>query len=145
MILVVRRLKVWKWCKLYAYHMAHHNTSKTKPHSKHLVSLGKFSPKKIMMGVSAIKVVATVFSHARVIIHIDYPQNIKNNPCEYNATYFGTWPRRRFFFIRTMVMVHKWVVTVVKLNELFPHPPFSPDVTRSNYFLFPGLEIRLHL
>lgn len=39
---------------------------------------------------------------------------------------------------------HKSVMAMAKINEykfeLLPHPPYSPDLARLDYFLFPNLK-----
>ena len=50
----------------------HHNTPVTKQQSKQWISPGESALKKVQMGLSVNKVMATVFWDARGIIHIDY-------------------------------------------------------------------------
>ncbi|XP_033218081.1 uncharacterized protein LOC117173550 [Belonocnema kinseyi] len=52
----------------------HRNTPETKEQSKQWVSSGECAPKKAKVGLSANKVMTTVFWDARCIIHIDYLQ-----------------------------------------------------------------------
>ena len=48
------------------------------------------------------------------------------------------WPRKKFFFIKTkqesMAKFHEL------RYELLPHPPYSPDLAPSDYFLLPNLK-----
>ncbi|XP_033229681.1 uncharacterized protein LOC117181226 [Belonocnema kinseyi] len=63
----------------------HHNTTETKEQSKQWVSSGERAPKKAKVGLSANKVMPTVFWKARGIIHIDYLQKGKT----INGQYFS--------------------------------------------------------
>ena len=49
----------------------HHNTPETKQQSKQRILPGESAPKKAKVGLSANKVMATVFWDARAVIHID--------------------------------------------------------------------------
>ncbi|CAK1588256.1 unnamed protein product [Parnassius mnemosyne] len=92
----------------------HHNTPETKQHSKQWVSKGESAPKKAKVGLSANKVIATVFWDARGIIHIDYLQKGRtiNGECYANLLdRFNDnlkkktdliWPRKKFFSTKTM-------------------------------------------
>ena len=51
-----------------------HNTAETKQQSKQWVSLSKSASKKVKVGLSSSKVMATVFWNARGIIYVDYLQ-----------------------------------------------------------------------
>ena len=60
----------------------HHSTPETKQ-SKQSVLPGESAPKKAKVGLSANKVMATVFWDARGVIHIDYLQKGRTINGEY--------------------------------------------------------------
>ena len=53
----------------------------------------------------------------------------------------------KVFFHKTIHHVHKSIATMAKLHEshfkLLPHPPYSPDLASSDYWLFADLKRRL--
>ncbi|KAL7723735.1 hypothetical protein ACLKA6_017243 [Drosophila palustris] len=53
----------------------HHHTPESKEQSKQWISTGETAPKKAKIGLSANKVMATVFWDARGVIHVDYQNN----------------------------------------------------------------------
>ncbi|QQP49556.1 Uncharacterized protein FKW44_010266, partial [Caligus rogercresseyi] len=61
----------------------HYNTPETKQQSKQWVLKGESAPKKAKVGLSANKVMATVFWDARGVIHIDYLQKGRTMNGEY--------------------------------------------------------------
>lgn len=63
----------------------HHHTPETKEQSKQWVSSGERAPKKAKVGLSANKVMATVFWDVRGVIHIDYLEKGKTITGEYYA------------------------------------------------------------
>lgn len=67
----------------------HHNTPETKQQSKQWISRGESAPKKAKVGLSANKVMATVFWDARGIIHIDYLQKGTTINGEYYTNLLG--------------------------------------------------------
>ena len=98
--------------------------------------------------MSANKVMATVFWDARGIIHIDYLQKGKAINGEYYANLLDRFnedlKRKRPHMAKKKVLVHTCAVSMAKLYELgyelVPHPPYSPDLALSDYFLFPNLK-----
>ncbi|MBZ5797319.1 hypothetical protein K8353_45610, partial [Burkholderia contaminans] len=67
----------------------HHTTPETKQQSKQWASTGERAPKKTKMGLSANKVMATVFWDSRGVIHIDYLEKGKMMAGEYNSQLLG--------------------------------------------------------
>ena len=61
----------------------HHNTPETKQQSKQWVLPGESAPKKTKVGLSANKVMATVFWDVSGVIHIDYLQKGRTINGEY--------------------------------------------------------------
>ena len=55
--------------------------------------------------------------------------------------------KKKVLFHQDNASYHKVITTMVKLHELhfklLPHPPYSPDLAPSNYWLFADLK-RMH-
>ena len=133
----------------------HHNIPETKQHSKQWVSPGESVLKKAKVGLSANKVMATIFWDAHGIIHIDYLQKGWKNNCEYYTNLLDwfsddlkkKWPRlskKKVVFHQDNARVHTCLVPMVKFYELdyelLPYPPQSPDLAPSDYLLFSNLK-----
>ncbi|XP_022822885.1 histone-lysine N-methyltransferase SETMAR-like [Spodoptera litura] len=133
----------------------HHNTPETKQQSKQWVSRGESAPKKAKVGLSANKVMATVFWDARGIIHIDYLQKGKTINGEYYSNLLGRFDealkekrphlaKKKVLFHQDNARVHTCAVSMGKIDELgyelLPHPAYSPDLAPCDYFLFPNLK-----
>ena len=52
--------------------------------------------------------------------------------------------KKKGLFNQDNAPYHKWIATMAKLHELLfellPHPPYSPDLAPSNYWLFADLK-----
>jgi len=52
--------------------------------------------------------------------------------------------RKKVLFHQDNAPAHRSVKTIVKMDqlryELLPHPPYSPDLAPSDYYLFPNLK-----
>ena len=133
----------------------HHNTPETKQQSKQWVLPGESAPKKAKVGLSANKVMATVFWDARGVIHIDYLQKGRTINGEYYTNLLDRFnedlkkkrphlAKKKVLFHQDNARVHTCVVSMAKFHELryelLPHPPYSPDLAPSDYFLFPNLK-----
>ena len=98
---------------------------------------------------------ASVFWDAHGILLIDYLEKGKT----INSYYFMALldrlsveikkkrphkQKKKVLFHQDNAPCHKSVKMMVKLNELsfelLPHPPYSPDLVRSDYWLFPNLK-----
>ena len=51
--------------------------------------------------------------------------------------------KKKVLFHQDKAPSHKSIATIVKLHELPPHPPYSPDLAPRDYWLFADL-IRMH-
>lgn len=133
----------------------HHNTPETKEQSKQWVSQGNSKPKKAKVVLSANKVMATVFWDAHGIIHIDYLEKGKTITGEYYSKLLDRFDadlkqkrphlaKKKVLFHQDNAPAHKCAVAMAKLYELryelVPHPPYSPDLAPSDYYLFPDLK-----
>lgn len=133
----------------------HHCTPETKEQSKQWVSAGERAPKKAKMGLSANKIMATVFWDARGIIHIDYLQKGRTITGQYYAELLDRFDadlkqkrphlaKKKVLFHQDNARVHTCLVSMAKIHELgyelLPHPAYSPDLAPCDYFLFPNLK-----
>ena len=103
------------------------------------------------MALSANEVMATVFWDARGVIHIDYLQKGRTINAEYYTNLLDRFnedlkkkrphfAKKKVLFHQDNVRVHTCVVFMAKFHEVLPHPPYSPDLALSDYFLFPNLK-----
>ncbi|KAL7739287.1 hypothetical protein ACLKA6_002625 [Drosophila palustris] len=67
----------------------HHHTPESKEQSKQWISTGETTPKKAKIGLSANKVMATVFWDARGVIHVDYLEKGRTINGEYYSNLLG--------------------------------------------------------
>jgi histone-lysine N-methyltransferase SETMAR len=136
----------------------HHYDPETKRQSMQWKHVNSPPPKKFCVQKSAGKVMATVFWDAEGIIMVDYLEKGKTVSGEYYALLLGQL-RDRLKEIRRG-KVTKGVLllqdnapahnsNIAKLAvadcgyELLPHPPYSPDMAPSDYYLFPNLKLNL--
>lgn len=133
----------------------HHHTPETKQQSKQWVKDGSSAPKKAKVVPSAGKIMATVFWDAKGVILVDY---LKSQKTITGAYYVGLLDklnlaiqkkrphlaRKKVLFHQDNAPAHTSLKTKAKLDELgyelLPHPPYSPDLAPSDYFLFPDLK-----
>lgn len=133
----------------------HHYTPETKVQSKQWVEAGSSAPKKAKTTPSAGKIMATVFWDAHGIIFIDYLEKGKTITGEYYASLLvklnDVIKEKRPHLVKKKVLfhhdnapAHSSTVAQAKLHELryelLPHPPYSPDLAPSDFFLFPNMK-----
>lgn len=133
----------------------HYYTPETKEQSKQWVAKGEPAPKKAKTVPSAGKVMATVFWDTQGVILIDYLQRGKTITGEYYALLLDRLkteleekrPRlahKKVLFHHDNAPAHASAIVAAKLLEigfqLVPHPPYSPDLAPSDYYLFPNLK-----
>ena len=101
------------------------------------------------------KVMDPVFGDAHGVLFIDYLAKGKAISCE---RYIGQLMRlkneigekrpqikkKKVLFHQDNALCHKSLTTLAKFDELsfklLPHPPYSPDLAPSDYYLFAGLK-----
>ena len=98
---------------------------------------------------------ASVFWDAHGIVFIDYFERGKTiNSDYYMALLYRLsaeikkkrphMQKKKVLFHQDNALCHKSMKAMVKLNELsfefLPYPPYSPDLTPSEYFLFANLQ-----
>ena len=133
----------------------HYYEPENKPQSCQWVGPGSPRPKKFKMQPSAGKVMATVFWDTKAVIMLDFLPK--------RSTITGVYYANLLDQLRTAIREKgrgklskgvllqqdnarvrscKVAIDAVERNgyELIPHPAYSPDLTRSDFFLFPNLK-----
>lgn len=129
----------------------HHYTPESKEQSKQWVEPGGSAPKK----AKRVKVMASVFWDAHGILLIDYLPKGKTINGEYYSNLLDQLDRnireqrpamakKKVIFHQDNAPCHKSVIAMGKLHdlkyEILEHPPYSPDLAPSDYYLFPNLK-----
>ena len=133
----------------------HHYTPESKRSSAEWTAVGEKRPKRPKTQMWAGKVMASVFWDAHGVLFIDYLEKGKTINSE---RYIGQLMRlkneigekrlqmkkKKVLFHQDNAPCHKSLATMAKLNELsfelLPHPPYSPDLAPSDYYLFADLK-----
>lgn len=133
----------------------HFYTPETKEQSKQWVEAGGSAPKKAKVVLSAGKVMATVFWDAQGVILIDFLQKGKTINGNYYATLLHQLhqeiktkrphlAKKKILFHHDNAPAHSSAIATTKLVELryeiLPHPPYSPDLAPSDFYLFPNMK-----
>jgi histone-lysine N-methyltransferase SETMAR len=137
----------------------HHYTPESKQQSKQWTEAGCLAPKKTRLVLSAGKVMALVFWDAEGILFIDYLEKGKKITREYYSNLLTRLDEKKFMrkdpvlqkkkiiFHQDSAPAHKSVFARGKLRdlhyELLEHPPYSPDLARSDFCLIPKLKLFL--
>lgn len=136
----------------------HYHTPETKNQSKQWTRRGSPAPKKALIRPSAGKIMASIFWDSTGVLLIDYlgkGQTI-------NSAYYSDLldqlkaairkkrPRlsmNKILYHHDNAPVHSSVCVAQKLAKLkfnvIAHPPYSPDLAPSDYYLFPNLKKNL--
>lgn len=133
----------------------HHYTPESKRQSSEWRTAGESRPKRPKTQQSAGKVMASVFWDTHGVIFIDYLEKGKSINSDYYidllvrlkeeiAKKRPHMQRKKILFHQDNAPCHKSMKTMAKLNELgfdlLPHPPYSPDLAPSDYWLFADLK-----
>lgn len=133
----------------------HYYTPDTKRQSKQWIFPGESAPKKAKTVPSAGKVMATIFWDSKGIILIDYLQKGKTITGQYYSELLDKFDKKlketRPHLYKKKILchhdnapAHSSRVVAAKLQdlgyELLPHPPYSPDLAPSDFFLFPNMK-----
>lgn len=133
----------------------HHYTPESKEATKEWVARHEIPPKRPRTQQSAGKVLASVFWDSSGILFIDYLEKGKTINSDYYCELLDRlkdeYTKKRSYlskkkpiFLQDNAPAHKSVKTMAKLHELrfelLPHPPYSPDLAPSDYYLFPNLK-----
>lgn len=133
----------------------HYYDPETKEMSKEWKHSGSPRPKKFRVQKSAGKVLASIFWDKDGIIFVDYLEHGKSITGEYYASLL-TKLRAKIvesrrgkltkgvLFLQDNAPAHKSLIALQKINEIgfeiVDHPPYSPDLAPSDYYLFPKLK-----
>jgi histone-lysine N-methyltransferase SETMAR len=136
----------------------HHYTPESKQQSKQWTEAGCSAPKKTRSVPSAGKVMASVFWDVEGILFIDHLEKGKTTTGEYYSNLL-TRPdekirekrpglqMKKIIFHQDNAPSHKSVLAMGKLRDLhyefLEHPPYSPDLAPSDFYLFPKLKLFL--
>lgn len=136
----------------------HYYIHETEEQSKQWIAEGEPNPKKAKIHSSAEKIMATVFWDSCGILFIDYLENGKTITGNYYASLLDQLKReiaqKRPHLNKKKVLFHQdsglfqtSTVAMAKINELqfdlIDHPPYSPDLAPSDFFLLPKLKVWL--
>lgn len=133
----------------------HHYTPESSQQSKQWTKIGSSAPKRPKTQQWAGKVMASVFWDAHGIIFIDYLQKGSTITGAYYAALLDRlvdeigkkrphMKKKKILFLDDNAPSHTSMVAMAKKHELsfelVPHPPYSPDLAPSDYYLFPNLK-----
>ncbi len=136
----------------------HYYTPEPKIKSMQWCNKGSPPPKKFKTVLSAGKVMASVFWDSEGILMIDYLQSGQTISGEYYANELRQLRevikakrhgklKKGVLLLQDNAPVHTACVATTaaaKLGfELLPHPPYSPDLAPSDFFLFPKLKAEI--
>lgn len=136
----------------------HHFEAETKRQSMQWKHPSSPPPKKAKVVSSAGKVMASVFWDAKGIVFIDYLQKGRTINGEYYANLLRELRKaikskrpgkltKGVLFHQDNAPAHKSVVAMAAVRdcgfELVDHPPYSPDLAPSDFFLFPNMKKHL--
>lgn len=130
----------------------HHYTPESNRQSAEWTATGESRPKRPKTQMSAGKVLASVFWDAHGILFIDYLEKGRTINSKYYmallvrlteeiANKRPQMKKKKVLFHQDNAPCHKSIATMAKLHfELLPHPPYSPDLASSDYYLFADLK-----
>ncbi|XP_053949369.1 histone-lysine N-methyltransferase SETMAR-like [Anastrepha ludens] len=129
----------------------HHYTPQSNKQSADWLEAGQSRPKRPKTHQSAGKVLASIFWDACGVIFIDYLEKGKTVTGEYYASFLDRLndetkkkrhplAKKKVLFHQGISPAHKSTNAMAKLHELLPHPPYSPDLAPSDYWLFKNLK-----
>lgn len=133
----------------------HHYTPESKQQSMQWIKPGEKAPRKAKAVPSAGKVMASVFWDSSGIIFIDYlPPKTTITGAHYAhqldqlmdiiTVKRPGMKKKKIYFLQDNASPHTCDVAMKKIKdlhfELLPHPPYSPDLAPSDFFLFPLLK-----
>lgn len=133
----------------------HHFTPESNRQSAEWTAAGEPRPKRPKTQTSAGKVMASVFWDAHGILFIDYLEKGKRINSEYYIALLvrlkeeiakkrPQMKKKKVLFHQDNAPCHKSIATMAKMHELgfelLPHPPYSPDLAPSDFYLFADLK-----
>lgn len=136
----------------------HHFDPETKMQSMQWKHPGSPTPKKFKVSPSSGKVMASVFWDAEGVLMVDYLQKGSTINGEYYASELRQLREqikkkrrgklsRGVWLLQDNAPAHTSQVAIAAASEcgfrILPHPPYSPDLAPSDFFLFPRLKMDL--
>ena len=133
----------------------HHYAPESNRQSAEWTAKGENRPKRPKTQMSAGKVLASVFWDTHGILFIDYLEKGRTINSEYYMALLvrlkeeiakkrPQMKKKKVLFHQDNAPCHKSLATMAKLHELhfelLPHPPYSPDLAPSDYYLFADLK-----
>lgn len=133
----------------------HHYTPESNRQSAEWTERDEPTPKRGKTQRSAGKVMASVFWDAHGIIFIDYLEKGRTINSDYYIALLERLndeikkkrphlKKKKVLFHQDNAPCHKSIKTMAKFHELgyelLPHPPYSPDLAPSDFFLFADLK-----
>lgn len=133
----------------------HHYTPESNRQSATWLEPGESRQKRPKTQTSAGKVMASIFWDAHGIILIDYLEKGRTITGDYYVALLDRlndeikkkrphMTKKKVLFHHDNAPAHSSLKAMAKLNELryelLPHPPYSPDLAPSDYYLFPNLK-----
>jgi|SRR5687768_3191449 len=133
----------------------HYYTPESNRQSAEWLQWGENRPKRPKTQRSAGKVMASIFWDSHGIIIIDYLEKGRTITGEYYVTLLDRLDnaikekrphlqKKKVLFHHDNAPPHSSLKAAVKLEqlgyELIPHPPYSPDLAPSDYYLYPNLK-----
>lgn len=132
-----------------------HHDPKLKQERLQWTQAGCSAPKQVKNTRSAKKVMASVFWDAHGVLLIDYLETGRTINSEYYCNLLHQLDakirekrpglaKKKIIYLQDNAPAHKSVLTMAKFNELkyelLEHPPYSPDLAPSDYYLFRNLK-----
>lgn len=133
----------------------HYYTPESKQQSGQWLEPGESRPKRPKTQQSAGKVMASVFWDAHGIIFVDYLEKGKTITGDYYCTLLDRLAeeikkkrphlaKKKVVYHHDNAPAHSSLKSMAKIHdlhfELLAHPPYSPDLAPSDYYLFPNLK-----
>lgn len=133
----------------------HYFTPENRMSARQWTEAGASAPKRPRESQWVGKVMASVFWDCHGILFVDYLEKGKTINSEYywallerlKAKIAEKQPhmnRKKSLFLQDNAPTHKSIATMAKINDLglqlLPHPPYSPDLAPTDYYLFPNLK-----
>lgn len=135
----------------------HYYTAETKTQLNQWTAKGELALKKAKAVPLAEKVMAIVFWDSRGVVLIDY---LEKGKTKITGTYYASLldklkaeiVKKRPHLQKKKILFHqaKSSISAIALSKIYElrfkllnHPPYSPDLAPSNFFLFPKLKVAL--
>ena len=154
-LLMRNRADFWRRLVTVDETWIHYYTPENRMSARQWTEAGTSAPKRPREAQWVGKVMASVFWDCHGILFVDYLEKGKTINSEYycallerlKAEIAAKRPhmkRKKILFLQDNAPAHKSIATTAKINDLrlqlLSHPPYSPDLAPSDYYLFPNLK-----